>query len=101
MKVLLLDTNHPILKEGLENLGFLCHEDYSSSKKMVEEKIQDYQGIVIRSRFTIDKVFIDKAINLKFIARVGAGLENIDTINVFLKHMSNSITYGFHFNYRF
>lgn len=78
MKVLLIDTNHPILQSGLEKLGCICDEDYTSSKKQIEDKIQNYQGIVIRSRFKIDKQFLDKATNLKFIARVGAGLESID-----------------------
>ena len=78
MKILLLDSNHPILKKGLENLGMQCDEDFTSSKKIVEEKIHNYDGLVIRSRLTIDKTFIDQASNLKFIARVGAGLENID-----------------------
>lgn len=78
MKVLLLDTNHPLLKTGLENLGCICDEDYTSSKEKVEEKIQHYDGLVIRSRFSIDQAFINKALKLKFIARVGAGLENID-----------------------
>jgi len=77
MKVLLLDSNHPYLKEGLEQLGHLCDEDFTSSKSDIEKKIHLYQGIVIRSRFGIDKIFIDAATNLKFIARVGAGLENI------------------------
>jgi D-3-phosphoglycerate dehydrogenase len=77
MKILLLDSNHPLLKKGLENLGFHCDEDFTSSKIVVEEKIHKYDGIIIRSRFSIDKTFIDKASNLKFIARVGAGLENI------------------------
>lgn len=80
MKVLLLDTNHPLLKKGLEKLGHICNEDYTSSKDEVEKKIKLYEGIVIRSRFTIDSTFIDNAPNLRFIARVGAGLENIDTI---------------------
>ena len=78
MRVLLIDTNHPHLKSGLEGLGIICDEDYSSSKEKIEERIQMYDGIVIRSRFNIDKDFMDKATNLKFIARVGAGLENID-----------------------
>lgn len=78
MKVLLLDSNHAYLKEGLEQLGHLCDEDFTSSKSDIEKKIHLYQGIVIRSRFGIDKIFIDAATNLKFIARVGAGLENID-----------------------
>ncbi len=78
MKILHLDTNHPLLIRQLNELGCTNHEDYSSSKKEVEKKIKDYQGIVIRSRFKIDKAFIDAATNLKFIARVGAGLESID-----------------------
>jgi len=78
MKVLFLDTNHPLLIEGLQGLGFICHEDYISSKEDIENKIYLYDGIIIRSRFKIDKQFLDKANNLKFIARVGAGLESID-----------------------
>jgi len=78
MKVLLIDTNHEILKQGLKELGCACDEDYTSSKQQIEEKIGNYDGIVVRSRFNIDENFIDKATNLKFIARVGAGLESID-----------------------
>lgn len=78
MKVLLIDTNHEILQIGLEKLGCICDEDYASSKLQIEEKINDYEGVVIRSRFDIDQQFLDKATNLKFIARVGAGLESID-----------------------
>ncbi|MEA9415271.1 2-hydroxyacid dehydrogenase [Flavobacterium sp. PL02] len=78
IKVLHIDSNHPILWEQLQEAGFENHADFTSTKEEIEAKIQDYQGIVIRSRFKIDKQFIDKAINLKFIARVGAGLESID-----------------------
>ena len=78
IKILHLDSNHPILWEQLEALGFENHQDFVSSKEEVEAKIQEYQGIVIRSRFKIDKAFLDKATNLQFIARVGAGLESID-----------------------
>ena len=77
-KILHLDSNHPILKQQLESLGFINEEDFTSSKEVIESRIQDYHGIVIRSRFNIDKTFIDKATNLHFIARVGAGLESID-----------------------
>ncbi len=78
MKILHLDSNHPLLIHQLNELGYINDEDYSSSKTQVEEKIQNYNGIVIRSRFKIDKQFIDAATNLQFIARVGAGLESID-----------------------
>ena len=77
-KILHLDSNHPMLKQQLESLGFSNEEDFTSSKEVVESKIQNYHGIVIRSRFNIDKTFLDKATNLQFIARVGAGLESID-----------------------
>ena len=78
MKVLHLDTNHPLLLEGLAELGFENHEDFSSSKEEIEKKIGDYDGLIIRSRIPIDQQLLDKANNLKFIGRVGAGLENID-----------------------
>jgi D-3-phosphoglycerate dehydrogenase len=78
IKILHIDSNNPILWEQLEQVGFINHADFTSSKQEIEAKIQDYQGIVIRSRFKIDKQFLDKATNLQFIARVGAGLESID-----------------------
>ena len=77
-----------MLKDNLNALGFVNHEDYSSSKQEIESKIQDYQGIVIRSRFKIDKTFIDSAKNLEFIARVGAGLESIDCDYALSKNIS-------------
>ena len=78
IKILHLDSNNPVLMQQLQQLGFENHEDFTSSKEVIESKIQDYHGIVIRSRFKIDKTFLDKATNLQFIARVGAGLESID-----------------------
>ena len=78
MNILHLDKNHPLLLNQLNDLGFTNHEDYTSSKAEIEAKISDYDGIIIRSRFTIDENFLNAATNLKFIGRVGAGLENID-----------------------
>lgn len=78
MKILHLDANHRLLLNQLNDLGFTNHEDYTSSKSEIEAKISDYDGIIIRSRFNIDVSFLDAAKNLKFIGRVGAGLENID-----------------------
>lgn len=78
MKVLHIDSNHDLLINQLNDLGYINDIDYTSSKEAIEAKIYKYGGLVIRSRFTIDKTFLDAATNLKFIARVGAGLENID-----------------------
>lgn len=78
MKVLHVDSNHSLLLNQLEKLGFENIEDYTSSKSEITSKIKEYSGLIIRSRFTIDKEFLNQATNLKFIGRVGAGLENID-----------------------
>lgn len=78
MKILHLDNNHPLLLKMLKDAGFKNEENYTISKAGTEEIISEYNGIVIRSRFNIDKQFLDAAKNLKFIARVGAGLESID-----------------------
>ncbi|WP_017495909.1 2-hydroxyacid dehydrogenase [Flavobacterium sp. WG21] len=78
IRILHIDSNHPVLWQQLEDAGFENHADFKSSKEEIEAKIANYNGIVIRSRFKIDKTFLDQATNLKFIARVGAGLESID-----------------------
>ena len=78
MKILHLDQNHALLIEQLDLLGFTNDTDYTSSKQAIEGMISEYDGLIIRSRFKIDKTFLNCAKNLKFIGRVGAGLENID-----------------------
>ncbi len=79
MNILHLDSNHPKLIEMLREAGFQNEENYTASKTEIEKIISNYDGIVIRSRFNIDKQFLDNGKNLKFIARVGAGLESIDS----------------------
>ena len=78
MKILFIDTVHPLLKKELEKENHICDSAYNKSKTEIQQIISNYQGIIIRSRFKIDKQFIDCGSNLKFIARAGSGLENID-----------------------
>lgn len=78
MRILLLDKNHPLITEQLLAKNFILEEDFTSSYDEVCSKIQNYEGVIIRSRIPLDKNFLEKAKNLKFIARVGAGMENID-----------------------
>ena len=77
MKILHIDSNHKLMLEQLNEAGFQNDIDYTSSKEEIEKKIENYDGIVIRSRFSIDKQFIDRAKKLKFIGSVGAGMENL------------------------
>ncbi len=80
MKVLFIDSTQPILKDRLEKAGFDC--DYLPDLPVDEiiKIINKYEGIIIRSRIKLDKEILDRAVNLKFIGRVGAGMENIDVV---------------------
>ena len=78
MKILFIDSNHPLLHETLEKAGHTCDLNYHWSEDEIKSNIHLYDGIVIRSKIKITKEIIDKAVNLKFIARAGAGMENID-----------------------
>ena len=78
MKILLLDENHPLISEQLLEKKFVLEEDFISSYEQVLEKIDKYEGVIIRSRIPLDARLLEKGKNLKFIARVGAGMENID-----------------------
>ena len=78
MRILFIDSNHPILHETLINAGHTCDLHYHWTKDEITANIHLYDGIVIRSRIKLTKELIDKATKLKFIARAGAGMENID-----------------------
>lgn len=78
MKILQLDKNHRLIANQLSANDFLLEEDFSSTYQEILDKIKYFDGIIIRSRIPLDKNFLEKASHLKFIARVGAGMENID-----------------------
>ncbi|OYT13809.1 MAG: hydroxyacid dehydrogenase [Bacteroidetes bacterium 4572_114] len=77
-KVLFIDTAHPVLTADLTGFGFQCDyfEDYNREDFI--RAIPEYCGIIVRGKITLDEDFLSKASNLKFIGRVGAGMENID-----------------------
>ncbi|MDZ4751002.1 MAG: NAD(P)-dependent oxidoreductase [Flavobacteriales bacterium] len=78
MKVLFLDSVHPILEEKLSASGYSCDHDYTSTREEIRNKLIDYTGLVIRSRIKLDKNILEAAPSLKWIARSGSGMENID-----------------------
>lgn len=79
MKVAFLDTVHEVLNERLEANGYSCHECYDVTREQIlEGGFNDYEGIVIRSRLTIDARLLAALSSLKWIARSGSGLDNID-----------------------
>ena len=80
INVLFIDTVHPILQEMLSAKGFNCVDGTAMSEEEILNDIYNYHGIVIRSRIKIDKNFLRAAKKLIFIARSGAGMENIDLL---------------------
>jgi D-3-phosphoglycerate dehydrogenase len=78
LKIIFIDTTHPKLIEDLNSRGFICDQAHDKSRSDILKIIKNYDGLVIRSRFKIDNIFINAAKKLKFIARAGSGTENID-----------------------
>jgi len=76
--ILIVDDIHPVFIEQAEALGYTC--DYRPLIKASEafEIIGDYAGLVIRSKFNVDRSVIDAATSLRFVCRAGAGMDNID-----------------------
>jgi len=76
--ILIVDDLHPAFMEQAEALGFTCgyHPDYKLADTLAV--VNNYEGLAVRSKFQVDKAFIDAAANLRFICRAGAGMDNID-----------------------
>lgn len=78
MRILHLDKNHNSLINELKRNGYINVEAYKTTLHEVKSVIAQFDGIVIRSRFKVDSDFLKYGKKIKFIARVGSGLENID-----------------------
>ena len=85
MKILIVDHIHPLLIENLRKKGFSCDEDYDITYNKALHIIKKYDGLVIRSRFIVDIKMIDAAVSLKFVARAGSGMENINVVHAYNK----------------
>ena len=76
--ILFLDTTHPLLEEELTRQGFLCIRFQGNNRAEILKVIPDFEGIIIRSKIRLDREALERATRLRFIGRVGAGMENID-----------------------
>jgi D-3-phosphoglycerate dehydrogenase len=77
-KILLIDTLHEVFTKELTTAGYQVIDATDWALEKILEYLPNCTGVAIRSRFTIDKKFIDTATQLVFICRAGAGMENID-----------------------
>ena len=76
--VLFIDSVHPILKEDLNKAGYRCISNEIDNLEFLSNQNHDVVGLVLRSRWVIDQKVIDAFPLLKWVARSGSGLENID-----------------------
>ena len=77
-KVLIIDDVHAIITDGLKNAGFEVVDATGWNREQIISEVGDAFGIVLRSRINIDREFVDAAKSLRYVARVGAGMETID-----------------------
>jgi D-3-phosphoglycerate dehydrogenase len=77
-KVLITDKVHPLLINGLKAAGFEVNYDTSVDNQVLDQIIDQYDGLVINSKIIMNKERIDKGKKLLFIGRLGSGLEIID-----------------------
>ena len=78
MKILIIDEMHLSIIPLLENMGYRVDYKPEIDRKEIEAIIEEYAGLIIRSKTPMDKPLLEKAVNLKFIGRAGAGLDKID-----------------------
>ncbi len=76
--ILILDETHPVLQDELEGMGYRYMYDPDVTREQLKARMHEFTGIIVRSRINLDKELIDDGHNLRFIGRVGSGLENVD-----------------------
>ena len=77
-QVLITDDCHPLLKDGLIRQGYSCNYQPEISLELTTRIIPDYEGLIINSKIIVDRAFLDKAERLRFIGRLGSGMEIVD-----------------------
>ncbi len=77
-KILITDDVHPLLIEGMEADGFHCDYRPEITLEEVRAIIGDYEGLIINSKILVDRVLLDKAPKLRFVGRLGSGMEIVD-----------------------
>ena len=78
MKVLFLETVHPILAQRLNQAGMACVDATDTDPLEATRKHPDAKGVVLRSKVNVDGTLLDALPALRFICRAGAGMENIN-----------------------
>ena len=78
-RILIVDDLHTDVRTALRRLGFRVTYAPSLTEQVLREQLASYHGITLRSRFRLGEDVLNSATQLEFIARLGSGLEHIDT----------------------
>jgi D-3-phosphoglycerate dehydrogenase / 2-oxoglutarate reductase len=78
MPILIVDDMHPSLFEMLKQQGITYRYEPRFRRLEILDEIDDYEGLIIRSKTPVDAELLQRAPRLRFVARAGAGLDLID-----------------------
>ncbi|MCK5846035.1 MAG: hypothetical protein KAG84_01235 [Bacteroidales bacterium] len=87
MKILVIHEVHPILETLLTDHDHTVDYKMGLSRENIIDILPSYDGLVVRSALKVDKQIINAGTQLKFIARLGAGMEGIDVVYASSKHI--------------
>jgi D-3-phosphoglycerate dehydrogenase len=77
-KVLIIDDFHPVLLTGLKQNQFDFEYKPGITQSEVFDIIGSFTGLIMRSKINCNKLFFEKAVNLKWIVKGASGMDNID-----------------------
>lgn len=78
-KIIISGKSHPFLAEQFSNKGYKVINQPGITYSELMDIIHDAEGLVVTTRIAVDKTLLDKASSLKWIGRLGSGMEMIDT----------------------
>ena len=85
--ILIIDDVHEILLEGLTHIGYEVIYMPNATRIDLIHHISKATGLIVRTKTLIDAEIIEAASELKFIARAGAGVDNIDVKTAYSKNI--------------
>ena len=77
-RVLVTDAVHEVLPQGLRDLGYAVDYEPDVTLAEVRRRVGDYEGLVINSKILVDRALLDAAPSLRWVGRLGSGLEIVD-----------------------
>ena len=78
LKCFVADSMHESLFRLLKEAGWMCDYEPSASREEIRKRLKGYDGLIIRTKTTVDRDLIGDDPTLLFVGRAGAGLDNVD-----------------------